>query len=369
MRGIILIVDDYDYSAFEGDLASLAMSEGFDEFAIAYATEVDAALEIFFDQPPALVVASSRLVGGREALMTLKAEEMYRHVPVVVIVEKYGPAIYSQAYMAGADAVLTYKEVEQGHLVLRARPLLVTSALFQIKIRRSSELEEKNLQDFILLDLIRPYVSRSIWNIARDYAERQKIEISARESELTVAFGDIKSFTTASEKLKPAQVVEFLNEAFEIVTRHVYANKGDIDKFIGDAFFAVFEDSHNAIKSMAAIQQEIGDTSQNRTLHTGMLIQFRIAVHTGQVIRGNVGGHGRFDNTLIGDAVNTCSRLEHEAPIGGLLVSKEAAIKAGLHLPEDKMQSFSLRGRAGETRAFSFFDLLEQGYINKQEWL
>lgn len=367
MRGIILIVDDHDYSAFEGDLASLAMSEGFDEFAIAYSNTVEQALEIFFDQPPALVVASSVVEGGRDALMTLKAEEMYRHVPVVVIVERYDPTLYSQAYMAGADAVLTYKEVEQGHLVLRARPLLVTSALFQIKIRRSSELEEKNLQDFILLDLIRPYVSRNIWKIAREYSEQQKIEISARESELTMAFGDIKSFTTASEKLRPSQVVEFLNEAFEIVTRHTYANNGDIDKFIGDAFFAVFEDSRHAIEGMAAIQREIAETVQTKAPE-GILIQFRIAVHTGQVIRGNVGGNGRFDNTLIGDAVNTCSRLEHEAPIGGLLVSREAGVKAGLSVPEEKMHCFSLRGRAGETRAFSFFDMIEEGYINEQEW-
>lgn len=369
MRGIILIVDKHDYSDFEGDLASLAMSEGFDEFAIAYASTTEQALEIFFDQPPALVIATAYLDGGDAALRTLKAEEMYRHVPVLVVVEKYDPSIYTQAYMAGADAVLTYKEVEQGHLVLRARPLLVTSALFQIKISRSSELEEKNLQDFILLDLIRPYVSRNIWNIARQYSEEQKIEISARESELTMAFGDIKSFTTVSEKLKPAEVVEFLNEAYEIVTRHIYSNNGDIDKFIGDAFFAVFETPSDAIRSMAAIQKEASNVMQSKVLPVGVRIQFRIAVHTGPVIRGNVGGHERFDNTLIGDAVNTCSRLEHEAPVGGLLVSEDAAKQSGLNIPSDKMQSFMLRGRTEEIKAFSFFDMMEQGYINSQEWL
>ncbi|MGL4524388.1 MAG: adenylate/guanylate cyclase domain-containing protein [Spirochaetia bacterium] len=369
MRGIILIVDNYDYSPYEGDLATLAMGEGFDEFAIAYASDVDQALEIFFDQPPALVVANVKTVGGSEALMTLKAEEMYRHVPVVVVVDGYNPEVYRRAYSVGADAVLTYKEVEQGHLILRVRPLLVTSALFQIKIRRSSELEEKNLQDFILLDLIRPYVSRSIWQTARQYAEQQKIQIGARESELAVAFGDIKSFTTTSEKMNPAQVIEFLNVAFEVVTRHIYEHGGDVDKFIGDAFFAVFEDPRAAIKSMAAIQQEIADKGEENSPMPGVRIQFRIAVHSGKVIRGNVGGNERFDNTLIGDAVNTCSRLEHEAPIGGLLVSNEAADRAGLVIPEEKMQLFTLRGRDGETRAFSFFDMIEQGYINRQEWL
>ncbi len=369
MRGIILVVDNYDYYEYEGEMAKLAMNEGFSDFAFAYTQDIDRALEIFFDQTPALIIANSRLPNGRETLESLKSEEMYRHIPIMVVTPEYNHQVYLCLYGAGADAVITYKEVQEGHLPLRAKPLLTASALFQLKILRSNELQENNLLDFILIDLVKPYVARNIWKIAQENARQQKIEIRAVESQLAIAFGDLKSFTTRSQSMSPIGVIEFLNVAFEVVTRHIYAHNGDIDKFIGDAFFAVFDNARDAVIAMAAIQRELLQVRDQRLMLGDNFVQFRIGVNYGSVIRGNVGGNGRYDNTLIGDTINTCSRLEHEAPVGGILVSYEAAINAKMNIDQNDMQAFELRGRSGPTYAFSYFDLIESGKFDEQKWM
>ncbi len=367
MRGIILIIDDRDFPECEGDLITLGLNEGFSECAIAYARNIDEAYSIFFETLPMLIIASATLEGGAENIQMLKTEEMYRHIPVLLLAKEHNRYYFKQLYRAGADAVLTYDEVERGHLQVRSRPLISTSALFQLKIMHSSELQEKALLDFILLDLIKQYVPRTIWEVALDCAEQQKMEIKEESLELTCAFGDVKGFTTISQTMSPREVIAFLNVAYEIVTRNVYENGGDIDKFIGDAFFAVFKSPTDAIKAISKLQRELVEASNVRVANGEVPVMFRISIHTGPVIRGNVGGNKRYDNTLIGDTVNTASRLEHEAPVGGLLVSQSTAERAGLNVPQSEMQVFALRGRNTDIYAFSYFDLVERGII-EDKW-
>ncbi|NIZ18725.1 adenylate/guanylate cyclase domain-containing response regulator [Entomospira culicis] len=369
MHGIILIIDQYDYSKHIRDLLSLGKHEGFDEFIVAYAKSIDEAYNIFFEHLPVLIIANAHLEGGPENLQMLKEEEMYRHIPVILVTKEYNRHYFKRLYEAGADAVLTYQEVDLGHLQVRARPLISQSALFQLKILHSSELQEKALLDFILLDIIKQYVPRTIWEIANKCAEEQTMQINEQSLELTCAFGDVKGFTTISQTMTPSEVISFLNVAYEIVTRNVYAHNGDIDKFIGDAFFAVFTNSKDAIKAIRNMQLELVEASRQREANNEVPVMFRISVHTGSVIRGNVGGNKRYDNTLIGDTVNTASRLEHEAPVGGIMVSQSAAAQANLNVPIEEMTAFNLRGRDSVTYAFSYFDMVEKGFINEEEFL
>ncbi|MCL2520305.1 MAG: adenylate/guanylate cyclase domain-containing protein [Spirochaetaceae bacterium] len=366
MCGVILIIGTLDYSAWEGDLIGLAQKEGFDECAIAQASNMEEAFSVFFENLPVLIIADTSVEGGRENLEMLKTEEMYRHIPVIVVTEEYQANLYERLYTYGVDRLLTYKELASGVLPIIAKPLLVSSALFQLQIMRSNELQEKTLFDFIRLDLLKPYVPRTIWNMVQKNAAAQKLEIKEQEMELTLTFGDIKGFTTVSQHLKPVNVIKFLNVAFDTVTKHVYANDGDIDKFIGDAFFAVFKEPANAIKAMVSIQRELAAIRDKHLQDGDIAVQFRIAVHSGTVIRGNVGGNGRFDNTLIGDAVNTTSRLEHESPLGDILISEAAALKAGLNMPRSEMLEFDLRGRDKAIYAFPYFENVKKGLIEER---
>ena len=117
-------------------------------------------------------------------------------------------------------------------------------------------LQEESIHDFILLDLIKDYIPRTIMNIARSCAHEQKIEIPEEEQILTIVFGDIRGFTPRTQNMAPKDVISYLNRAFEVVSSLVYEYSGDIDKYIGDAFLAVFADPKDALKSMMAVQKK-----------------------------------------------------------------------------------------------------------------
>jgi len=87
-------------------------------------------------------------------------------------------------------------------------------------------------------------------------------------------------------------------------------------------------------------------------------IRFRIGIHTGPVIRGNVGGNMRFDNTLIGDTVNMASRLEEIAEAGGILISEETMKAAGLSIPQEYQDCVQLRGRDVQDSVYNVYDYL-----------
>jgi class 3 adenylate cyclase len=88
-------------------------------------------------------------------------------------------------------------------------------------------------------------------------------------------------------------------------------------------------------------------------------IQFRIGIHTGPVIRGNVGGNHRYDNTLIGDTVNMASRLESLAPAGGIIISEETRKKARLSIPQSSLRRERLRGRDVEDTIYEVFQHMQ----------
>jgi class 3 adenylate cyclase len=120
----------------------------------------------------------------------------------------------------------------------------------------------------------------------------------------------------------------------------------------------VYKDAHAAVMSMVALQGELAEMNGKRADEKLPAVQFRVGIHTGTVIRGNVGGNHRFDNTLIGDTVNIASRLETIAPAGGIMVSDFTLRKAGITIPEKYMRRERLRGRDVEDTVYEVYEHL-----------
>ena len=134
---------------------------------------------------------------------------------------------------------------------------------------------------------------------------------------------DIVNFTGYSEKNKPEDVVAMLNDLFGICDVITRENYGDIDKFIGDAIMAVFADANNAVQTgINIINTALPAMNKIREKDGLQTIQVRVGINSGPALQGDIGALERKDLTVIGDTVNTASRVEKTAPPNSLLISE-----------------------------------------------
>lgn len=149
---------------------------------------------------------------------------------------------------------------------------------------------------------------------------------TAERKRLTIMFLDIMKFTTVSETIDdPYRALLLLNIYFDGIGQIIYERHGYIDKYLGDGILAIFDDNHTDDAVHAAIEiQEFIKKFQISTI--GRYIDIGIGINTGSVIMGTVGTKRRMDATVIGDVVNTASRLEsltHESIPHRIVISKE----------------------------------------------
>ena len=129
---------------------------------------------------------------------------------------------------------------------------------------------------------------------------------------MTILFSDIRGYTALSESQTPEETFKFLNEYISYVVAAIDENGGFIDKYIGDAIMALFDEAHtdNALKAAIAMQSEIAKFNQKRSQMGLSPIASGIGIHRGVVVMGTVGSTFRIDSTVIGDAVNVSSHIE-----------------------------------------------------------
>ncbi|HKD21000.1 MAG TPA: adenylate/guanylate cyclase domain-containing protein [Rhizomicrobium sp.] len=149
--------------------------------------------------------------------------------------------------------------------------------------------------------------------------EPERMSLDGELRTMSFIFTDVKDFTTMVESLKddPGKLPPMLNAYLDGIARIVVKHDGMIDKFIGDAVFAIFNapiDLPDFAEKAARCALEIDEFGEKfRQEQEAKGIRFgmtRIGVHTGSAIIGNFGGRARFTYTAAGDAVNTAARLE-----------------------------------------------------------
>jgi PAS domain S-box-containing protein len=142
--------------------------------------------------------------------------------------------------------------------------------------------------------------------------------------DLTVLYLDVVGFTAFSELHRPQEAVELLNDIFgmcDVITTECH---GDVDKFIGDCIMAVFIDANDAVAAGRKVLEGLGRMNAWRNAAGQDSIWVRIGINSGLVLHGEVGTTHRKDLTVIGDVVNTASRLQHLAPPNGICLSESA---------------------------------------------
>ncbi len=174
-------------------------------------------------------------------------------------------------------------------------------------------------------NILKMYVDHNVLS----FMNRQEFEVSLMRNEsieATVIFFDICGFTSISETQPPDEVINLLNNIFDVMVIEILAQDGQIDKFIGDAIMAVFKgDAHleRAIKTSLIVRQKIAGMQE---MIGGYVAKVSTGINSGEMISGNIGSVSlrRLDYTVVGDTVNVAQRLQAAAKPGQILINETA---------------------------------------------
>lgn len=141
--------------------------------------------------------------------------------------------------------------------------------------------------------------------------------LKGESRQLTVLFSDVRGFTSLSEKLDPEELCRLVNEILNPITRVIHANKGTIDKYMGDAVMAFWgapltdpDHASGAVRAGLSILPALEGVQQDFAQRGWPPIKMGIGINTGSMSVGNMGSEFRMAYTVMGDAVNLGSRLE-----------------------------------------------------------
>jgi adenylate cyclase len=174
----------------------------------------------------------------------------------------------------------------------------------------------------------------------------------------SVLFADIVGFTTMSEKMSPSQVALLLNDYLSRMTEVIFKYEGTLDKYIGDAIMAVFgaplDMPDHAYRSiMAALEMQERLTEFNAERKEGPHLRIRIGINSGKVVAGEIGSINKKEYTVLGDTVNTASRLESSVAKPGMVVIGQNTHEMVAGRFECKsLGSFTLKGKEREVSVF-----------------
>ena len=184
-----------------------------------------------------------------------------------------------------------------------------------------------------LMGIFKKFVARDV--AAKAYRERE-IRLEGTKRDLTILFTDIRSFTFMTETLG-TDIIKLLNLHYDKAIRYIHEENGDIGSIIGDALLAVFgtveeDEGNKSVQSLRAayrihevaaelrtemharreliLQQRGTLTEAEEAIYKAVLLEVGVGLDGGQVFYGNIGSYERMVNTVIGDNVNSASRLE-----------------------------------------------------------
>ncbi len=180
--------------------------------------------------------------------------------------------------------------------------------------------------------------------------------------EVSVMFVDIRDFTPFAETHTAEEAVAHLNALFEIVVPVVVDASGHVNKFLGDGALAVFGAPNELAEHAAAAVSAAALISRRVAERFGGKLRIGIGINTGVVIAGTIGGGGKLEFTLIGDAVNVAARVEQLTKITGdvilltqgtvdaLVVRPPGLLERGLH---------ELKGKSAAVKVFGLNPALQ----------
>lgn len=215
-----------------------------------------------------------------------------------------------------------------------------------------------------LIDLNKAYarfVPQQFLNLLEKQSITDVSEGDQIQKDMTILFSDIRNFTKLSEKMTPAENFYFVNEFLHHIEPQISAHHGFVDKYFGDGIMALFSTSaDDALKSAIAMLDALSHYNIIRKNEGKDEIAIGIGLNSGKLMLGTVGAEDRMDVTVISDAVNLASRIEHVTKIyhTPLLITEEVyhRLKQPSIYSIRKIGLTAIRGKAQMITIYEVFD-------------
>lgn len=295
--------------------------------------------------------------------LTLLSELRVRQSPVrAIIVSAYGDMANIRTAMNRGAFDFVTKPVDLNDLEVTMHKTLDEIARIREIDRRRAAAERARAN-------LSRYFSP---NLVEMLAERDEPLGAVRRQTVSVLFVDIVGFTRMAELMQPEAVVTMLRGFHDRMTAQIFAHGGTVEKYIGDAIFAVFglpsetpEDPLNMLRCAEGMIAALAAWNTERTREGEPPLAIGIGLNHGPAVIGDVGSERSLSFTVIGDTVNTAARLQGLTRVLNMpLVAGDALVQAIRALPrangEDPLASLhdggehALRGRAGPVRIWTY---------------
>jgi len=294
-KKIILAVDDApeNLDAVKGILAPT--------HTIKAAVNGKMALKVVAKEKPDLILLDIMMpeMDGYEVCRRLKEDPETRDIPVIFLTAQDQTTDEAKGFELGA-ADYIHKPFSPPILKARVETHLALQQHMEALKRARADLSR--------------YFSPKLVDLL---ANRDGPLGEVRRQDVAVLFVDIVGFTRMSEALTPEEVMALLRAYHASIENAVFEHDGIMEKFIGDAALAIFgapdrseRDATNALSCALAMLRGLRDLNAERTSRQQEAIRIGIGLHFGPAVMGDIGTERNMAFAVIGDTVNTCSRLE-----------------------------------------------------------
>jgi adenylate cyclase len=215
------------------------------------------------------------------------------------------------------------------------------------------------------------YVSEVVVRDILDNPQSYLNALGGKRTPVALLMTDLRGFTAISEQMDSTELVTQLNEYLSVMVDDIFAVRGSVDKFVGDAVFAVWghlnssgaaQDTALAVEAGLKMQKSLGRLNEQWKQRGLRTFKMGCAINFGEVVFGNIGSSRKMEPTVIGDAVNVTARLEGLTKDYGrdLLIGEAAADLVRDSFPLQFVDRVILQGR---TQPLAIYCLLDAANV------
>ncbi|MBK8169392.1 MAG: FHA domain-containing protein [Sandaracinaceae bacterium] len=322
----------------------------------------------------------------RTKLGNSQSEEVILSTTIIDTVKRDKAAVLSSDASVDSRFSGAHSIIMQGIRSTMAVPLLHSGALFGIMILDSqiaaNAFTEKDLQLFqnvanqaaisiqnglYAMKLEKEAVTRERFQrllspAIADQVLSGKVEVKkgGELRDTTILFTDIRGFTSMSERSKAQDVVDMLNEYFELMVEIIFKYEGTLDKFVGDEIMALFgapvahsDDAYRAVKVALEMLHVLAQFNEERMAVGKVPLHIGIGINCGEVVAGYLGSSRALEYTVIGDVVNTGARLCSFAQAGEIIVSEHVYERVKDYFEVIALPPTQVKGKADALKIYN----------------